>query len=200
MKPIFASIIAVSLLSGCETFFAHYNMSESRLEQIAKANAVTNICLAHGSINSNMAFALNSTSAQLLDIVVFDRDFYRSRYEVHTAMLRQTFEANNSIIQQSCLGFERVFPDFIAELVQDYISISNKLNSMRAQERQQMTAMLNDYRSNWNQQTYENTVAMYGPPKVSFLDSKPEMVNYLVNTSKGQIQCRVTAKQYVFCM
>jgi hypothetical protein len=36
-------------------------------------------------------------------------------------------------------------------------------------------------------------------PNVQYVAVEPQSTNYLVNTSKGLINCRTTNKNYVFC-
>jgi len=197
MKPIFGVLFLATALAGCETMSAHFKLSEQRLNQIAQGNALNNFCLAHGAVNKNMAFAFNSVSAQLLDITVLDRNFYRERYQAFFAQAEGT---PSSSIRENCAELERRLPTMVESVSQSYMNISADLQAARTQERQQITTMLNSFGSNWARQSYSTTTATYGYPKVNFTDARPESVNYLINTSKGLVQCKVSAKNYVFCM
>ena len=63
--------------------------------------------------------------------------------------------------------------------------------------------MLNDFSKNMNQHTaamYAAIPTTYSYPNLKYVEERPATVNYLVNTSKGMVQCRVTDKNFVFCM
>jgi hypothetical protein len=197
MRPILGVLLLTTTLAGCETMFTHFRLNEQTVDQIAKGNAATNFCLANGAVNKNMGFAFNSVSAQLLEITVLDRDYYRDRYQAHFAQA-QGMPASD--IRANCAELEKKLPMMVERLSQQYMNISADLHAARAQERQQMATMLSNFGSSWASQSYSATTATYGYPKVSFTDARPESVNYLVNTSKGLVQCKVSAKNYVFCM
>ena len=139
----------------------------------------------------------NSVSAQLLDITVLDRDYYRDRYQAHFAEA-QGMPAFD--IRANCVELEKMLPMMVESVSQSYMKISADLHAARTQERQQIATMLSNFGNNWARQSYSTTTATYGYPKVGFTDARPESVNYLVNTSKGLVQCKVSAKNYVFCM
>jgi len=197
MKSFIGALLLTTALTGCETMVTHFRLSEQRVDQIAKGNALTNLCLANSAVNKNMAFAFNSVSAQLLDITVLDRNFYRDRYQSYFAQAQATPASD---IRVNCAELEKALPNMIDSVSQSYMTISSNLYAARTEERQQITSMLSSFGNNWTRQSYSVTTATYNYPKVSFTDTRPESVNYLVNTSKGLVQCRVSAKNYVFCM
>ena len=190
-----------TVLTGCETMFAHFRLNEQRADQIAKGNAATNFCLANGAINKNMAYAFNNISAQLLDITVFDRDFYKNQYQLHFSQFRSYSQSSQSLdIRSECAELEKHLPSMIESVSTSYMSISTELHAARSQERQQIASMLSTFGRGWNQQSYSQTTAVYSYPNITFSDQKPEVINYIVNTSKGLVQCKITSKNYVFCL
>lgn len=194
----------VMLLAGCssltETMFTHYRLSESNVVGFAQMNALVNTCLVNDAINKDKAYALSNASAQLLDITVIDRDFYAKTY-------RDRFDAlsGTSGINEGCTKFETEFLDkAITRTTEMFISISTQLSIARAQERQQMARILSDFSNNMagvrSTSGYSSLSSQYGWPKVSYSSQTNETAAFLVNTSKGHVQCKVTNKNYVFCM
>ena len=184
------------LIAGCanlaETFFAHSVLDDETANNIALGNAAVNICMADGLVDKNLGYAFNNVSARLLDITVVDRPLFKQRYQHHFSNLQ-----NNPYKQGECAEVQRDLPEVIPNLVQRYERIAHDLGIARAQERQQMSAMLSNMGSNWTQQGYATT---YSWPQVTYVEKQSEPTNWLVNTSKGMVHCRTTNKNYVFCM
>lgn len=180
-----------------ETLFAHYRMPEDGVTHIAKGNAAVNLCLAHNAIDKNIAYAYSTVSAQLLDISVFDRDFYKTSYQRSMDELKPALERSNA--QSECGKLEKMLPELTQKQADFLMRLSSNLAVARAQERQQIATTLTRFGNNLNQQNY---AATYGWPRVTYVEAEaqPASTNYLVNTSKGLIQCRSTNKNYVFCM
>lgn len=184
------------LIAGCanlaETFFAHIVLDDTFANHIARGNASVNICMADELLDKNLGYAFNHVSARILDITVVDRPLYQQRYERYFSDLQ-----NSPNKAGECAGAQRELPKIIPQMVQRYDRMANELRVARAQERQQMSAMLSNMGNNWAQQSYATT---YSWPQVTFVNNQSEPTNWLVNTSKGLVQCRTTNKNYVFCM
>ena len=195
-KAKFIVVSTAVLLSGCanmmETMFVHYNLNDGFAKQIAQANSSVNFCLAHDSIDKNLAYAFSNVSAQILDITVLDRTLYKERYEKFLSEIEQRDRAATD-----CAELNSLLPRITQSLMASYSDIANQLSVGRAQEQQQMASMMSNFGSNWTQQSYATT---YSWPRVSYVEKQSEPTNYLVNTSKGFVQCRTTNKNFVFCM
>lgn len=190
-------ILALIPLAACETFLAHYRMPENLVTTIGKLNAVVNHCLSNDELNKADGYAFNSVSVQFIDISVLDRDFYKQRYEEGWAEMerRGSIEVNGR--RYGCVRLERELPEMTADLFKLYSTVSGQLRQARAAELRQMSSTLGSFgRSGFASSTY---TPAYEWPKVTYVD-QPNTANYLVNTSKGLVQCRVTNKNYVFCM
>ena len=196
LKTKFIIVFTAVLMSGCanmmETMFFHFKLSDGLAKEIAQSNAGVNFCLSRDSIDKNLAYAFSNVSAQVLDITVLDRALYKERYEQFMGEL----ERRDQVVTD-CAGLNANLPRMIESLMGSYSNIANQLRIGRAQEQQQMTLMMSNYGSNWTQQNYAMT---YSWPRVSYVEKQSEPTNYLVNTSKGLVQCRTTNKNYVFCM
>lgn len=195
-KTKFIVVSVAVLVSGCanmmETMFFHFNLSDGLAKQIAQANASVNLCLSRSEIDKNLAYAFNNVSAQILDITVLDRALYKERYEEFMGELER-----HDQVATDCAGLNANLPRMIKSLMASYSDIANQLSVGRTQEQQKMAAMMSNFGSNWTQQNYATT---YSWPSVSYVEKRSETTNYLVNTSKGLVQCRTTNKNYVFCM
>lgn len=195
-KVKFLVVSTAVLLSGCanmmETMFFHYTLSDGFAKEIAQSNAGVNFCLAHDSIDKNLAYAFSNVSAQILDITVLDRALYKERYEQFMGELDRRGQ-----VVTDCTGLNANLPRMIQSLMGSYSNITSQLRIGRAHEQQQMTLMMSNFGSNWTQQNYAVT---YSWPRVSYVEKQSDPTKYLVNTSKGLVQCRTTNKNYVFCM
>lgn len=195
-KKIIASLCAVPLLTGCEsmmqTMFTHYKLPEGAVLQVAQLNAVVNICLAKNLVDKNVAYAFSSVGARYLDVGVFDRDFYQNSYQKTLAKVQAQPDLN-----EGCAQVERSLPAITKQYADSYTRMASNLAATNAQERQQMATMLGNFGNNWNQPNYAMT---YSWPTVQYVETQSSSNLYLVNTSKGLVQCRTTSKSYVFCM
>ena len=176
-----------------ETMNAHYRMADDRVTHIARGNAMVNFCLANNAINKNIAYAFSSVSAQVIDISVINRDLYQKVYQQQLSSL--TPKSDN--IPQACSVLEASLPKITQEYVALYGSIVRDLSLARAQEQREMSAMLANFGNNWKAPAAPIT---YNYPQVTYASTQPAPSNYLVNTSKGMINCRVTSKNFVFCI
>jgi hypothetical protein len=206
-KNIFAALVAAASLSGCanmmETMFYHVTLDDRTIDNISKSNALVNHCAAENLIDRNLAYAFNSVSAQLLDITVINRPFYKSSYENYANIISNWSESSGRL-NSECKSLQSDLPEINQNLANNYMNISQRVATGRAEERQQMAVMMSDFRNNMNQfsnsMAHMNYANTYSWPKVTFTQEKPAVVNYLVDTKKGLIQCRVTNKNFVFCM
>lgn len=181
-------------LAGCETMNAHYTLSADYINRIALGNAGVNFCLSKGEVNQNLAYAFSNAAAQVLDISVVDRQLYKQRYEANLANLEQRYGSSTD-----CTELERKLPQMIDYMVSSYREISSSIRQARTEEAQQMAMMASSFNRSMSGATLPpNYAATYGWPKVAYID-EPRTANYLVQTSKGMVQCRVTSKSYVMC-
>jgi len=195
-------IFMAIFISGCsnmmETMFTHYRLNEDVVAVMARRNAAINVCLANNSIDKNISYAYSSVNAQFLDITVIDKDFYKKTYETAVDQLQSIVQKESmSDVRQGCNELEKSLPIVTEQMAKDYIRISNDLAKSRSQERQQMAIMMSNFGSNMRAMNFPAT---YSWPNISYLEERTPNVNYLVNTSKGMVQCRITNKNYVFCM
>jgi hypothetical protein len=206
-KNIFAALVGAVSLSGCanmmETMFYHVTLDDRAIGYIAKINAGVNLCAAENMIDRNLVYAFNSVSAQLLDITVINRPLYKSSYENYAKSFINWSESSNRL-NSECTSLQSDLPKITQQMADQYMSISQRVAAGRAEERQQMAVMMSDFRNNMNQfsnsMAHMNYANKYSWPNVTFTQEKPAAVNYLVDTKKGFIQCRVTNKNFVFCM
>ena len=187
---------SVLMLTGCETMFYHITLDDTSVVNLAMVNATVNHCGALNLLDKNVAYAFGSVSAQMLAITVVNKDLFKARYEQQTRTLQDSISSGQRQ-DSDCAEVEKNLPAFTQRLYAEYVSVSQRLAAGRAIERQQMANMLANFGRVQTQPTYATT---YGWPSVEYVDYKPASANYLVNTSKGLIQCRVTSKNYVFCM
>jgi hypothetical protein len=191
MKKIMA-ILALSMsITGCETMLAHYTLSADYINRIALGNAGVNYCLSKGEIDKNLAYMFSNAAANVMDISVVDRQLYKQRYEAHLA------SAEREYVYGVCAEVERMLPKINDYLVNSYMDISRSIRAARAEEVKQMAVMA----GNFNRTivgAVPNYAATYSWPNVKYVE-EPKTSNYLVQTSKGLIQCRVTEKSYVMC-
>lgn len=199
---LFLLAISGAALSGCQsiadTWFAHVRLSERNVAIIAQANAFVNACSAAKAIDSNVAFAFSNASSQVLDITVIDRDFYKTTYEsqLHEALSRFS-RGDPAEVRAGCEFVEKEVKGLTVKLTEQFIQISNQLAIARSVERQQMAAMLSGFGQSTAGLNYSTT---YGWPKVTFVEQPPTSFNVLVNTKSGLTHCRVTSKNFVFCL
>jgi hypothetical protein len=194
----YSSILFVSaLLTACETFLAHYRMPENLVTIIGKLNSTVNHCLASGELNKPEGYAFNAVSAQFIDIAVLDEDVYRKRYDEGRTEMEKRGSVEVDGKRYGCVRLGRDLPEMTAGLFKLYSNVSTQLHQARAAELTQMAGNLNNLgRNSYGGSTY---VPTYEWPKLTYVD-QPKTTNYLVNTSRGLVQCRVTNKNYVFCM
>jgi hypothetical protein len=201
MKKLCLAFIVFSLMiAGCagftETMFAHYPLDNAYIGYVAGKNAAINICLANKSFEYNEVSDLNYYLAKILDISVFDEELYKKRYKELIDMDKGVSE---NARYEMCKNFRSMIPEYTRHYGKNYYHISQSIRRGRQEE---INAMANSLSSFGN--TLSNTAQqMQYNIKIPEVNFKPENKNqvdhYLVNTSSGLRQCRVTSKGYIFC-
>lgn len=181
------------VLSGCgnalKTMVAHTTIDNRAVHSLATANAEVNICLAEKALNRERAFEFSTIAAQMLDLVVFDEGYYKQIYEQ-----RLTASAGNN--SSMCSSLDGDLPKRTTFLHENYNRIAANLGRMRAEENRQIMESINRFRAS----TAYSTPQLAQFPPLQFRQEQPATQNYLVNTRRGLVQCRVTNNSYVFCL
>ncbi len=168
---------------------AHTTIDNKAVYEIASANAAVNVCVAEKSVDRQRAYEFSTIAAQFLDLVVFDESYYKQVYE---QQLRSNSATRSSA---NCGKVESELPKMTAFLHDNYNSIAARLGRLRAEENRQIMESINSFRST---ATYSSPQPQF--PPLQFRQEQPATQNYLVNTSRGLVQCRVTNNSYVFCL
>ena len=198
MKKLKLLLIALSiiLLGGCQNFLktmvAHIPIDNYHTLQMARANATTNVCLSDNLLNRQNAYEFSVISAMMLDLVVFDNKFYKASYE--STLLSELESSKRKYNVETCSALDRDLPEMTATLRTTYNNFAQRLSVARAEENRQMAESMRNYRLAGSQ-NYNMDF-----PKFSYTQEQPKTQHFLVNTSSGLSQCRVTNNSYVFCM
>lgn len=188
-----AAVGAVMLMSGCanalKTMVAHTTIDNKAVHFLARANAGVNVCLAENAIDRQQAYEFSTIAAQFLDLVVFDEGYFKQVYDEQLTSIA----ANSSSL---CGSLDNELPKMTAFLHMNYNTIAARLGRMRAEENRQIMESLSNFRSN---APYTTPQPAQFPP-FQFRQELPATQNYLVNTRRGLVQCRVTNNSYVFCL
>lgn len=190
---ILAAVGAVMLMSGCanalKTMVAHTTIDNKAVHFMAKANAGVNVCLSEKAIDRQRAYEFSTIAAQFLDLVVFDENYFKQVYDEQLISIA----ASSSSL---CGSLDNELPKMTAYLHENYNTIAARLGRMRAEENRQIMESLSNFRPS---ATYSAPQPAQFPP-FQFRQEEPATQNYLVNTRRGLVQCRVTNNSYVFCM
>lgn len=202
MKKISLILILLSLsLNGCaglaETFFAHYRINYDHYPIMAKQNAVINVGLSKGFFDYNDVGELSYYIAKYIEgSALFNEDLYTREYNKIMVELKNVSDEE---LKRGCNKIRPRIHEVTAQYKKDYYELSQSV----ARDRQvEINAMANSLSSMGNTLSKTGQQMQYNIkiPGVSF---KPENENkvdhYLINTSSGLRQCRVTSKGYVFC-
>ena len=194
MKKIVAVGLLGLILSGCggnllKTMVAHTTIDNKAVYEIAMANAATNVCVAEKAVDRQRAFEFSTIAAQFLDLVVFDQSYYKQVYDQQL----QSFGASRN--SSDCNKLENELPRMTTFLHENYNRIAANLGQRRAEENRQMMESISSFRAN---STYSSPQAAF--PPLQFRQEQPATQNYLVNTKRGLVQCRVTNNNFVFCL
>lgn len=185
----FIAVLLVGCQNALKTMVAHTTIDNKTVYQVAKANAGVNVCLADKLVDRERAFEFSTIAAQLLDLVVFDENYYKQIYEEQlTALSRGGFG--------NCKSLDDELPRMTAFMHQNYDRIAAGLGRMRAEENRQIMQSINNFRAG-AASSYPQVAAF---PPLQYRQEQPATQNYLVNTRRGLVQCRVTNNSYVFCL
>ncbi len=196
IKILANTIVCLSglILSGCggnllKTMVAHTTIDNKAVYEIARANAATNVCVAEKAVDRQRAYEFSTMAAQFLDLVVFDQSYYK---QVYDQQLESLWAARNS---SDCGKLEGELPRMTTYLHDNYNRIAANLGQRRAEENRQIMESMSNFRST---ATYSSPQPQF--PPLQFRPEQPATQNYLVNTRRGLVQCRVTNNSYVFCL
>lgn len=179
----------------------HVTLNDGAAMAIAEGNANVNQCLARGLVNPQEAYAFSVVSAQTLDITVVNRELYKSTYERHMSALSARSDLSNE-----CGRLQAQLPRATQALTAQYLDISRRISAGRAAESRQAIESMNQLSRNVSSFGASSSSVMGSAnrtaywPKVTYSTESSSTNAYLVNTSKGQVQCRVTNKNFVFCL
>jgi hypothetical protein len=201
MKKLCLAVIVFSLMiAGCagltETMFAHNRLTPVVINQIAHKNVITNVGLAKGYFKYNEVSELNYYLAKILDISVVDEELYA---DIYNSVMVHLKSCNDKIVKRYCDEFRPLIPSLTTKYRNAYYELAQMLGQARQKEINAMANIMSSWgesASKIGQQMQYNIKI----PEVSFkLESENQVDHYLVNTSSGLRQCRVTSKGYVFC-
>lgn len=196
-KLIIALIPAALLLSGCEnmlkTMVYHHKLYPAAVQQMAQANAATNLCLAENKVNKGLAFAFSNTAAQYLDLTVSDSKYYKQEYDTAWNSMYANV-GDIAGLTRFCSDLEANLPRMTSNLQERYANVAQDLKVGRAIENQQLMQTMSSFGAQASQPI------KFSFPSVTYKNEQPTAQNYLVNTKSGLVQCRVTSTNYVFCI
>lgn len=195
---ILAIVASTFLLGGCQnmlkTMVAHIRINNTQTEFIANGNAYTNFCMSKNLINRQTAFEFSSIAAEMLDLVVFDNDFYKSTYENTVLSMDAEYKRDSARATPACEKLEGNLPKVIAELRTAYSKYAGELGVARSAENQRIAQSMSNFR-------LPNTpIPQMNFPNVGYSQQQSQTQNFLVNTKSGLTQCRVTRSNFVFCL
>lgn len=186
------------LVSGCQnmmkTMVAHVNISEQGTRLLAKINAEVNICLAEKILDRQDAYKFSVTGAEALDLFVFNENTYKTHYEDNLNKSLAMKRENPALLTSECEKLGRQLPNITEGLSGQISAGVERLGRMRAEENRQILQTMNSFSANMSSYSYEVPL-----PKLQYRSETPSTQSYLVNTSSGLRQCRVTKNSYVFC-
>lgn len=191
-------IVILFLLGGCgnllKTMVAHIRINNSESGFIAKGNAFTNFCLSKNMMNRQTAYEFSTVAAELLDLVVYDNNYYKITYDNTISEWDGLFQKNPSEAAPTCKELENKLPEITAKLQKNYISYARELGVARSEENRRIAESMSNFR-------VPNTpMPQMNFPNVNFSPEKSQTQNFLVNTKNGITQCRVTNGNFVFCL
>lgn len=199
-KKISIAIVipAMLLLSGCQnmlkTMVAHIRIDSKQTAFIAKGNAYTNFCMSKSLINRQTAYEFSTVAAELLDLVVFDNDFYKTSYENTIQEMNDGYLKSPDGAGPGCKGLEENLPKVTTELNDAYRKYAQELGVARSDENRRLAQTMSNFK------LPSTPVPQMNFPNVNFSQEKSSTQNFLVNTKSGLTQCRVTNGNFVFCL
>lgn len=195
---VVAFFASLFLLSGCQnmlkTMVSHIRIDKTQTAFIAKGNSYVNFCLSENAINKQAAYDFSTVAAEMLELVVFDNDFYKNTYEDNIASTYAEKQNNPSSVEPSCRQLEEKLPEITANLRTAYRSYTRQLGVSRSQEYQKLAESMANFRP-------QNTpLPQMTFPNINYSQEKSKTQNFLINTGSGLTQCRVTNGNFVFCL
>jgi len=188
----------ILLLSGCQnmmkTMFAHIRIDNLETAAIAKANAATNFCLSQNKMDRQNAYEFSTVAAELLDLVVFDNEFYKASYEGNISMLNEFNLKDPAGAAPACLQLESKLPEMTAKLLSNYRSYSKQLGAARSEESRRLVETMSNFRVPTTPTPQMNF------PSVGYPKEPSPTQHFLVDTKSGLTQCKVTKSNFVFCL
>ncbi|WP_423680484.1 hypothetical protein [Undibacterium sp. WLHG33] len=195
---LLAIVASIALLGGCQnmmkTMVAHIRIDSTQTAFIAKGNAYANFCLSKNMLNRQAAYEFSTIAAEMLDLVVFDNDFYKTTYENGVSGLNENYQKDPSGAAPACQELERNLPTVIANLSNVYRKYAQELGVARSEENQRLAQQMSNFR-------LPNTpIPQMSFPNVRYSQEQSKTQNFLVNSNSGLTQCRVTSNNFVFCL
>lgn len=177
-----------------KTMVSHIRIDSTQTAFIAKANAYTNFCLSKNMINRQTAYEFSTIAAEMLDLVVFDIDFYKTTYENTVSMVNEGYLKDIAGVVPFCQDVEKQLPRHITELQSTYQKWARELGVARSEENQRIAQSMSNFRA-------PNTpIPQMNFPNFQYSQEQSQTQNFLVNTKSGLTQCRVTKNNFVFCL
>lgn len=192
-------LLSALLLSGCQnmlkTMVAHITISDEETASLAKKNAAVNYCLSRQLLNKQNAYEFANIATNYLDLVVFDKDFYKNTYENAYAEIDVQMKREPGGAPSGCKFVEEKVPEMTANLTANYRSYQRELGVARSQENRELAQMMSNFRM--PSTPMPAMAAPAGP--FSTQPSRPQ--NILIHTPNGGMtNCRVTSSNFVFCL
>jgi hypothetical protein len=203
MKKINILVLVAStlLLGGCQnmlkTMVAHIRISNTQTEFIANGNAYTNFCMSKNLIDRQTAHEFSTVAAEMLDLVVFDNDRYKSTYENAVLAMDANYKRDSAGAAPTCEKIEGDMPKVIADLRTAYNKYAGEPGVARSEENKQLAQSMSNFQL---PSTPMPQIPQMNFPNVGYSQLQSPSQNFLVNTKSGITQCRVTRNNFVFCL
>jgi hypothetical protein len=201
-STVLALVASTLLLGGCQnmlkTMVAHIRIDNEEAAFIARANAYTNFCLSKNMVNKQTAYDFSTTAAELLDLVVFDNDFYKATYERAVSDVAERDRRNSAEAGPECEKLDKNLPTVTAKLRSNYRGYAKELGVARSEENQRLAQQMSSFKLP-NTPTPQISPPM-SFPNIGYAQQQPQAQNFLINSKSGLTQCRVTKNNFVFCL
>jgi hypothetical protein len=198
---LFCLSAAALSLTGCQnlskTMFTHITIDNMQTAWLAQGNAFTNFCLSKNAVDRQVAFDFSTVTAAMLDLVVFNNDFYKSTYESTIAGLNSEHERNPAATPAGCRSFSDKLPSVTAQVTDTYRNYAQQLGAARSEEYQRLAQSM---RNSQVPSTPMPQVVQPSFPNFNYTQEQSQSFNVLVNSKSGITQCRVTKNNFVFCL
>ncbi|WP_226703627.1 hypothetical protein [Microbulbifer elongatus] len=196
MKKILM-IAAVVSVSGCETMFAHYRINDVAVMEFAQRNIISNTCVDKGFYDPSLVYEYNYVAASFLDFAVINEELYKSEY----ARLAQfTAGVPDYEIESGCEQAKSQWAPYTEKLKAEYARAKQSVTLARQAELSSIGTSLGQMGADMSNTASATSGNAFVPPPVKYADNNSGAGNhYLINTKNGMVQCKTTAKGYVFC-